>query len=246
MGTMPGGADAVGGEGGCGTMVCLRKVHSLLNAESGPAALSRRIVARNSASGLPPAVELCDESTQPKPEASSAKLTEPSVGETASLSPRQQSYAGAARSAARRTSCGLELWLVPARLTIVYSVSFCAGSGKRLPKTPSTSTPGSCGSHPLAPTRPAFAKKRRMVKIRRIASPSRGVMPFHEPQLDSVVSKPTPLKKEKCSASTCECDHRPLRCSLVELAVADRHRLPVHRRDRPAALGLIRVLAADR
>src|SRR5580698_11240741 len=42
---------------------------------------------------------------------------------------------------------------------------------------------------------------RSMVAIRRVASASRGVIPFQIPQIFSQLSQPTPLKKANCRSS---------------------------------------------
>ena len=45
------------------------------------------------------------------------------------------------------------------------------------------------------------ATPRSIVAMRRVASPSRGVMPFQMPQMFSQLSQPTPLKKANCRSS---------------------------------------------
>src|SRR5437899_6423789 len=76
------------------------------------------------------------------------------------------------------------------RFTMVQTV--CCPLGQRLAYTPYRNI-GESGSQSL-PTRNG-ATARSMVATRRVASASRGVIPFHIPQMLSQLYQPTPLKQ---------------------------------------------------
>src|SRR5713101_7784056 len=82
------------------------------------------------------------------------------------------------------------------RFTMVQTV--CGPNGHRLANTPYRNI-GANGSQSLLMRNGANA--RSSVATRRVASASRGVIPFQIPQIFSQLSQPTPLKKANCRLS---------------------------------------------
>src|ERR1039457_4854826 len=84
-------------------------------------------------------------------------------------------------------------------------------SGHREAKTPDC-TAGACGSHPGL-TRES-AERRSSLAMRRMASASRGVMPFQMPQTFSQDSYPTPLKNAYCRLFVLSLFQRSQTCTM--------------------------------